>query len=146
MRENSRVTTRFNTYVVDDGWNLPYEVIEEIEYRIAEARISAYKRVCDEHNRHRGRWLTTEIAEQYAAKSWVYRVCEGNQYCGKVREIGEELQELYGVTEIEAINILFEHNVVDYVNRYYRMKNKIPVYVDEQQICDEVVSLYLLAM
>ena len=38
--------------------------------------------------------------------------------------------ELYGVTEFESINILFEHNVNDYVSRYYRMKNRIPNYVD----------------
>lgn len=38
--------------------------------------------------------------------------------------------ELYEVTEFESINILFEHNVNDYVNRYYRMKNRIPNYVD----------------
>lgn len=57
-----------------------------------------------------------------------------------------ELQELYGVTEFESINILFEHNVNDYVNRYYRMKNRILNYVDQQGICDEVVQEYLLAM
>jgi hypothetical protein len=95
---------------------------------------------------HKGEWLTTEVASIYAAKSWIYRVYEGGQYCGKVREIGTELQERYGVTELEAINILFEHNVADYVNRYYRMKNRISGYVDEQRICDEVIATYLLAM
>ena len=62
------------------------------------------------------------------------------------REIAKELQELYGVTEFESINILFEHHVDDYVNRYYRMKNRIPNYVNQQGICDEVVQEYLLAM
>jgi hypothetical protein len=60
--------------------------------------------------------------------------------------MGMELQEKYGVTEVEAINILFEHNVSDYVDRYYRMKNRISGYVDEQRICDEVIATYLLAM
>jgi hypothetical protein len=146
MREEGSIMTKFSSYVIDDGWSLPYEVIEEIEYRIAEAKSVAYKRVCDEHNRHRGDWLTAEVAGLYAAKSWIYRVYEGGQYCGKVREIGTELQERYGVTEIEAINILFEHNVSDYVNRYYRIKNRISDNVDEQRICDEVIAPYLLAM
>jgi hypothetical protein len=146
MREERHVTTKFNTYIVDDEWNLPYEVIEEIDYKIAEAKSIAYKRVCDEHKRHKGEWLTADVARLYAAKSWIYRVYEGDQYCGKVREIGIELQEQYGVTEIEAINILFEHNVSDYVNRYYRIKNRISDNVDEQRICDEVITPYLLAM
>jgi hypothetical protein len=145
-RGEGDVMTKFHSYIVDDGWNLPHEVIEEIEYRIAEARSVAYKRVCEEHNRHRGDWLTAEVASLYPAKSWIYRIYEGNQYCGKVREMGMELQEKYGVTEVEAINILFEHNVSDYVDRYYRMKNRIFGYVDEQRICDEVIATYLLAM
>ena len=146
MREQSRIITQYKSYIIDDGWNLPYEVIEEIEYRISEAKADAYRRVCEEHNRHKGGWLTAEIARKYAAKSWIYRVAEENQFRGKVREIAKELQELYRVTEFESINILFEHHVDDYVNRYYRMKNRIPNYVNQQGICDEVVQEYLLAM
>jgi hypothetical protein len=52
-----------------------------------------------------------------------------------------ELQELYGVTELESINILFGYNVNDYVNRYYRMKNKIPNYVNQQEICCKVKNI-----
>lgn len=146
MRELSRIVTKYRSYVIDDGWNLPYEVIEEIEYRIAEAKEDAYHRVFEEYKRHKGGWLTAEVARKYAAKSWIYRVVEENQYCGKVREIARELQEQYGVTELESINIIFEHNVSDYVNRYYRMKNRIPNYVDQQKICDEVINEYMLAM
>ena len=62
--------------------------------------------------------------------SWIYRVQNGNQYIGKVREIGEELRRLYGVTEIEARNILFERNVSDYVNKYDRIRNLMPVGVE----------------
>lgn len=146
MNENSRVKTVFYTYVVDDGWHLPYEVIDEIEYRIEEAVSEALKKVRKEHFRHKGDWLTAEVARKYAAKSWVYRVLESNQYCGKVREIGEELQKLYGVTEIEAINILFEHNVSDYLNKYFRIQHMLPDRVNQQEICDEVAYEYLLAM
>lgn len=146
VRETSSVKTVFNSYVVDDGWNLPYEVMEEIEFRIAEAKSVAMERIKKAHQQHKGMWLTSEVARKYAAKSWVFRVIESNQYCGKVREIGEELQLLYGVTELEAINILFEHNVDDYVNKYYRIQHLIPNNVNQQGICDEVAYEYLLAM
>lgn len=45
MRDTSSVKTVFNSYVVDDGWNLPYEVMEEIEFRIAEAKSVAMERI-----------------------------------------------------------------------------------------------------
>lgn len=146
MREKTNTRTVFNSYVVDDGWNLPYEVIEEIEFRIAEAKSIATERVEKAHQQHKGMWLTSDVARKYAAKSWIYRVIESNQYCGKVREIGEELQHLYGVTELEAINILFENNVDDYVNKYYRIQHLIPNYVNQQNICDEIANEYLMAI
>lgn len=71
MRELARIVTQYRSYVIDDGWDFPYEVIEEIEYRIAEVWKDAYRRVCEEHNRHKG-GLTTEVAMKYATKSWIY--------------------------------------------------------------------------
>jgi hypothetical protein len=53
-----------------------------------------------------------------------------NQYIGKVKEIGEELRRLYGLTELEARNILFERNVSEYVNKYDRIRNLIPLGVN----------------
>ena len=129
MREE-RISTRFNTYVVDDGWNLPYEEIEENELQVVEPELKAYEDVQKLNRNHQGFWLTDEVARKYAAKSWIYRVQNGNQYIGKVREIGEELRRLYGVTEIEARNILFERNVSDYVNKYDRIRNRIPIGVE----------------
>ena len=129
MREE-RISTKFNTYVVDDGWNLPYEEIEENELQVVEPELKAYEDVQKLNRNHQGFWLTDEVARKYAAKSWIYRVQNGNQYIGKVREIGEELRRLYGVTEIEARNILFERNVSDYVNKYDRIRNLIPIGVE----------------
>lgn len=146
MDERGSVRRIFNAQVYDDGWKPPYEVIEEIELRIGDAKRDAYRYVVEKNKKHKGDWLTKEVARQYAAKSWIYRVIERNQYCGKVREIGEELQRLYGVTEIEAINILFERNVDDYVNKYYRIQHRIPVYVNAQAICDDMAYEYLVKM
>lgn len=146
MRENGGTRTRFNTlYVLDDGWDPPYEVVEEIEFRIAESVLGAYREVARQHRDHKGDWLTEEVAGEYFAKSWIYRAANGNRYIGKVKEIGDELRELYGVTEIEAINILAGKNVSDYVNKYRRIKNLIPRKIDSQEICDEVVREYRMA-
>jgi len=142
-REDCGYRTVYRSYVIDDGWHLPQEVVEAIDLRIQTARKDAYKMVCLENSRHRGGWLDFEVARKYSAMSWVWRVLEGGQYIGKVRELGEELQREYGVTELEAINILNGYNVYDYVNKYERIRNRIPIAVDEQEICNDVAGEYL---
>ena len=62
------------------------------------------------------------------------------QYVGMVRELGEELQKKYGVTELEAINILRNYNVSDYVNKYYRIKNLIPLRISEETVWEETLA------
>ena len=147
MEETPRVKTLIRSYVVDDGWHLPKEIIETIDIRIAEAKSDALRRVKAEHDRHKGKWLNADVVRKYQAKSWIFREYEGNQYCGMVRKIGEELQEEYGVTELEAFNILLENssNVKDYLKKYYNIEHMIPMRVDEQWICDSVVEDYLCA-
>lgn len=129
--------------VIDDGWNLPREVIEEIEYAIMESREEAIRKVKLEKKRHKGDWLTKEVADEYIAKTWVYRVLSSNQYIDMVRKYGKELQEQYGLTEIEAINILNSNHVEEYINKYQRIRNLIPNYVDEDEICEDIISYYL---
>ena len=143
--ENGRTRTSFYSYDVDDGWNLPYEVIEEINYRIARSKKEAYRDVLKQNKQHKGEWLTIDVANKYADEAWFYIVKNDGQYIHEVREFGTELQDKYGVTELEAINILFENNVDDYVENYYRIRNLIPVSVDQQKICDMVVAEYLFA-
>lgn len=142
MREKNGIPSRFNTYVVDDGWNLPYEETEETDLRVIGSELEAYAEVCRQNRSHKGLWLTSDVARKYAAMSWIYREQNGNQYIGKVREIGEELRKLYGLTEIEARNILFERNVSDYVNKYDRIRNLIPLGVNH----DDAVMSQRMAM
>ncbi len=142
-RDEYRDRTRYVRYVVDDGWNPPREIIEMIEFRIAEAKETAMKRVRALNKKHRGAWLTKEVIHEYAAKALIYRLLTDNQYIGKVREYGMELQEKYGVTEQEAINIVMENRTEDYAYKYYKIKNLIPDYVDQQRICDNVKREYL---
>jgi len=143
MREERMDRTRYVRYVVDDGWNPPREIIEMIEFRIAEAKEAAMRRVRNLNRKHRGEWLTKEVIHEYAAKALIYRVISGNQYIGKVREYGMELQEKYGVTEQEAMNIVMENKTIDYARKYYKIKNLIPDYVDQQSICDSIKREYL---
>lgn len=143
MREEFMDRTRYVRYVVDDGWNPPREIIEMIELRIAEAKDAAMNRVRRLNKKHRGEWLTKEVIHEYAAKALIYRVLSDNQYIGKVRELGRELQEKYGVTEQEAINIVLENKTENYAYKYYKIKNLIPDYVDEQYICDSVREEYM---
>ena len=139
MREKNGIPSRFNTYVVDDGWNLPYEETEETDLRVIGSELEAYAEVCRQNRSHKGFWLTSDVARKYAAMSWIYREQNGNQYIGKVREIGEELRKLYGLTEIEARNILFERDVSDYVNKYDRIRNLIPLGVGNSAYDDEMI-------
>ena len=48
---------------------------------------------------------------------------------GEMRELRIKLQELCGITEIEALNILIDRNVGDYIRKYSRT------------ICTELVSI-----
>lgn len=51
-REINSTVIIFQPYVIDDGWNLPAEVVEEIEYKVKESCKAAYHRVCKEHEEH----------------------------------------------------------------------------------------------
>lgn len=135
----------YNRYVVDDGWSeiMPVEIIEVIDLHLQMAKREAERKVLEEHSLHKGEWLNAEVAKKYHEIAWGYLVISAGQYVGKVRELGEELQKKYGVTELEAINILRNNNVSDYVNKYYRIQHLIPLQVDAQRICDDIFSGYI---
>ncbi len=52
MREKNGIPARFNTYVVDDGWNLPYEETEETDLQIVGSELEAYADVCRQNRSH----------------------------------------------------------------------------------------------
>ena len=70
--------------------------------------------------------LTEEVALKYRDRALKidYR---HKQYIGEVRNIAEELRIRYGVTEIEAINILNGNHIQEYVQKYDRKNNKIEI-------------------
>ena len=143
----SRVKTVVNSYVIDDGWNLPREVIEEIEFSIERSHREKKELAIRLKKEHKGRWLTRKAADFYAARAFIYRAAYEDEYIGKLRELGEELQKKYGITELEATNILRGRNVADYVNKYRRIKKlDITGGKTDQEICDEIAMRYLEAI
>lgn len=132
----------YRSYVIDDGWKVPKNVIEVIDLRIEVAKEDAIKRVMRARKNHKGDWLTRDAANLYEEAAWVYRCANGNQYTGEVKRLGDELISRFGVTEVEAFNILRGLHVGEYVNKYHLIKEGIPDYVDSQRICDDVLEEY----
>ena len=94
-------------------------------------KAEAERLVHEQYLQHKGKWLTLEDALVYRKKA--QRITEDRGFCaGKLKELAHELMEEYGVLEIEAINILQGYHIMDYVNKYYRIKNRIPLKVNEQ--------------
>lgn len=79
-----------------------------------------------ENAQHTGEWLTKEVCEEYQALA---KKANSNdpQDIEKRRELRFELQSKYGLTEIEAVNILNGNNVTDYLNKYSRIMTRTPL-------------------
>lgn len=140
VEELNGVRSINRSYVIDDGWNVPTEIIETIDLRIEKARSDAYRKVRKDRDSHTGAWLSAKIAKEYAKEAMLlFRIYDG-QYVREIKELGNELQKKYGVTEMEAINILNGRHINEYVTKYDMINRLIPAYVDEQSICDSVLS------
>ncbi len=141
-REYSGTGTVYERYVVDDGWNIPKEIIEVIDLRIRQGWNTALKRVRKLYERHKGDWITMEAACHYHQLAKLFLTFHDGQYVGGLRELGDELRVKYGITELEAINILRGYHIDDYVNKYYRIRNLIPEGFDLQKICNDTLIEY----
>lgn len=87
--------------------------------------------VSDQSRRHQGDWLTYDAAASYRKKAEALGY--GNsELTGERFSLYKELQEKYGVTQLEAINILNGRCISDYVEKYQRIKNLIPLKVDKK--------------
>lgn len=86
----------------------------------------AQKRIDEENSQHVGEWLTQEVCEAYRQKAESINEYDC-QDVRKHRELRWELQEKYGLTEVEAINILNGNNISDYLLKYKRIMNREPL-------------------
>lgn len=144
-RELSKVRTYFYRYVADDGWNPPEEVISEMEIKFYKTISERKKYLDQQHRLHKGDWITMDIMKDYAKRGSVwYRVYAG-QYIKELRKLGNELIEKYGVTEIQAINIvsgqrkLFE----DYFRIYESIRTRDVGRIDTFGIYNDIKGNYI---
>ncbi|MDO4965388.1 MAG: hypothetical protein Q4E51_01645 [Lachnospiraceae bacterium] len=86
----------------------------------------AQMRINEENLQHKGAWLTKEVCEEYRKMAEDINKTDC-QDIDKHKELRLELQNKYGLTQIEAINILNGNNIADYVNKYTRVRNRIPI-------------------
>lgn len=90
------------------------------------------ERLVNEKSKHRGEWLTEEAVVIYQRKARACSQTNGSDI-GARREIRKELQERYGLLEIEAINILNGFYAKHYVEKYRRIRECIPLSSDNSK-------------
>ena len=90
-------------------------------------------RLMNEHQKHKGLWLTAEAVTEYQKRAKRASTV-GDQDVGARRALRLELQEKYGLLEIEAINILNGFHAAFYVEKYRRIQNCLPWNTDPAKI------------
>ncbi len=87
------------------------------------------ERLINEQRKHKGQWLTKEAVDYYYEQA---QACSGNdaQDIGQRHRLRKELQERFGLLEIEAINILSGVHGAFYVEKYNRIRNCTPLKSD----------------
>lgn len=84
------------------------------------------ERLLNEQRKHKGQWLTKEAVDHYYERA---QKCSGDnaQDIGARRQLRKELQEQFGLLEIEAVNILNGFHGAFYVEKYNRIRNCTPL-------------------
>lgn len=91
------------------------------------------QRLLNERDKHRGSWLTADVVADYQKRAAKLPSGSG-QDVGTRRILRKELQEKYGLLEIEAINILNGFHAAFYVEKYYRIRNCLPWQGDSDKV------------
>ena len=99
--------------------------------KIIKTKQDAINLVNEQNKLHKGKWLTWETAKIYRKRACELQSSTGEMK-GKMYELMLELMEEYGVTQLEATNILNGYHVADYVSKYYRIQNLIPLDIKEK--------------
>ena len=141
-REQIADRSIYQRYVIDDGWNLPKEEVKIIDLEVKRSWDEAVKEAEYLKAKHKGEWLTMEVAKKYRQLAAPFVAFYDRQNIETVRELTEELKDIYGITELEAINILNGYHIRDYVEKYYRIENCIPEGFDPQRICNRIYREY----
>ena len=68
--------------------------------------------VQEQHRLHKEKWLTWEVAEKYHRRACALKM-PTNEIKGETRELMLELMREYGVTQLEAVNILQGYHIAE---------------------------------
>ena len=90
------------------------------------------ERLLNEQRKHNGRWITKETVDYYYEQAQKC-TCDTSEDIGRRRQLRKELQEQYGLLEIEAVNILNGVHGAFYVEKYNRIRNCIPLKGDSDK-------------
>ena len=82
---------------------------------------------------HKGKWLTVEAVLHYRKLGAQLRDF-GNYMSGERRNLCLQLMDEYGVTEIEAFNIVNGYGGMDYVAKYERIRTQTPLRIVDKPI------------
>lgn len=74
---------------------------------------------------HKGKWLTMDVAKEFSSLGKVFLPIESGQNIRTVRFLTDTLQADYGVTELEAFNIVRGYHLAEYVGKYYRIRHML---------------------
>ena len=78
---------------------------------------------------HTGEWITYDAIVMYQKRVSGL----SKEDIGERRKIRIEFQKRYGLTELEAINLLNGFHVQIYLRKYERMQNLIPLIVEKDK-------------
>lgn len=103
---------------------------EEDEEHVKKKSKNSYEkklaRLKDLREKHKGEWLTMEACQDYYIRAQTLPP-NGRQDIGERRKLRLELQEKYGIAEIEAINIVNGFYFHEYVQKYDNIRElRIP--------------------
>ena len=77
----------------------------------------------------RREWLSKELADEYRRKA-NQAADRSSGDIGKRRELRIELQTRCGLTDLEAVNVINGQHVMEYVDKYHRIRYGIPLNKD----------------
>lgn len=93
----------------------------ETEEEKAQKRV---EKIAYMHEKAGYKWIDKDVTDEYRKKALA--LGDNPTNVGGMRQLCDELQHIYGLVEVEALNILNGHNVNDYISKYYRLQHRIP--------------------
>ena len=81
---------------------------------------------------HHGKWLDEDGVIKYQKLAQKLRDADP-QLAGERRKLAIQFMDEYGITELEAINILNGHRAGDYIAKYQRIRTQTPLILKNEK-------------